>query len=134
MWLIEGEAEAEHARTFPPVLDDLQAIFALQIEVPKNAKLVWMLAHCVDRLQIDGLAQRARWMKHCGVDPGFRHPMQRVVHSIGGNLSVVRRHPGIFPKVDLRVDDQHLTTSILPPARGFKEQSAATVEDARAAG
>jgi hypothetical protein len=46
-------------------------------------------------------------MKHSRIDSGYRHLLQGVVHSIGGDLPVVRRHSGIFPKVDLRVDDHH---------------------------
>jgi hypothetical protein len=112
MRLIERETETEHTRSLPPVLDDIQSLFGLQIEVPENANLVRMLAHRVDRLYVDVLAQRARRMKHCRIDPGCRHLPQGVVHSIGGDLPVVRRHLGIFPKVDLRVDDHHY----LPPS------------------
>src|SRR5439155_19170816 len=37
--LVEREAEAEHARPLPPVLDDVAAVRRRQVEIPEDAEL-----------------------------------------------------------------------------------------------
>src|SRR5262245_63252557 len=57
--LVEGEAEAEHARPLPPVSDDVEPIWTLQVKIPQDAEFVRVLAHRVDRQLVDRLAERA---------------------------------------------------------------------------
>src|SRR5262252_943827 len=73
VWLVEGEAEAQHARPLPPVFDDVEPIRTLQVEIPQDTEFLWALARCLDRQRVHRLAQRAGWMEYCRVDPGLRH-------------------------------------------------------------
>src|SRR5690349_23155317 len=77
MRLIEREAKAEHARALPPVLDDILTIWALQVEMPQDAKLIRVPAHRLDRQHVDFLAERAGGMDHRGVDARLCHLLQR---------------------------------------------------------
>src|SRR5215470_9718625 len=54
--LVEGEAEAAHARPLPPVSDNVESIRALQVEIPQDAEFVRVLAHRFDRQRVDRLA------------------------------------------------------------------------------
>src|SRR5256885_8954815 len=101
MRLVKGETKAEHAGALPPVLDDRLAVWALQVEMPEDAEFVWMAADGLDRQLVHLLAERAGRMDHRRIDPGFRHLLKRVMHRVGRNLPVLRRHPGVFPDVDL---------------------------------
>jgi hypothetical protein len=67
----------------------------------ENAELVGMRPGGLDRLDIDGLAERAGRMQDRSIDPGLSHFLQRVVDIIGRDLSMMRRHPGVFPDVYL---------------------------------
>jgi hypothetical protein len=105
--LVEGEAEAEHARPLPPVFDDVEPIRVLQVEIPQDTECVRVLARRFDRERVDRLAKRAGRMDHRCIDPGRRHLLQGVVHREGRDLPVLRRHSGIFPEVYLCIDDLH---------------------------
>ena len=74
--------------------------------MPEDAELIGVRLDRRDRLPIDRLAERARRMDDRGVDPGLGHLLQGVVDTIGRDLAVLRRHPGVLPKVDLRIDDR----------------------------
>src|SRR5262249_55020469 len=109
--LVEGEPETEHARALAPVRDDLLAVGTLEIEMPEYAELVRMLAHCVDGLDVDRLAERAGRMDHRAIHAGRGHLGERIVDRIGRNLAMVGAHLGVLPEMDLRIDYQHLYSS-----------------------
>ena len=109
--LVEGEAEAEHAGPLAPIAHDLLAVRRLQIEMAEDAELVGMRLDRLDGELVDLLAQRAGRMNDRGIDAGLGHLLQRVVLRIGRDLPVMRRHPAVFPDVDLRIDDQHRVLS-----------------------
>ena len=120
MRLVEGETKAEHVGALSPVLDDRLAIRALQVEMPEDAEFFRVPADRLDRQLVDLLAERAGRMDHRRVDPGLRHLLQRVIHRIGRDLPMLRRHPGVFPDVDLGIDDRHrffLRSGFLPASR-----------------
>jgi hypothetical protein len=79
MWLVEREAETEHAGPLAPILNDVLAVRALQVEMPEDAELIGVPAHRLDGQLVDLLAQRAGWMYHRCVDSGLGHFLQRVV-------------------------------------------------------
>src|SRR5262249_27897703 len=102
-----------------PIADDLLLVGGFEVEMAEDAELVGMRLDRLDRLDVDRLAERRGRMQHRRIDPGFFHLGQRVVHIIGRNLPVMRRHLAVFPDVDLRIDDQHgflLDTASLRPA------------------
>ena len=99
--LVEREAETQHARPLPPVPDDVLAVRALQVEMPEDAELVRMRLYRLDRLHIDRFAQCAGRMNDRGIDPRLGHLLQGVVDVIGRDLPVLRRHPRVFPEMDL---------------------------------
>jgi hypothetical protein len=103
--------EAEHAGALAPVLDDLLSVRRLQIEMPENAEFVRVRLDRLDRELVDLLAQGGGRMDDGRVNPGLGHLLQRVVLRIGRDLPVMRRHPAVFPDVDLRIDDQHRVLS-----------------------
>ena len=111
MRLVEGEPETEHARPLPPVPDDLLAVRRLQVEIAEDAEFVGMGFDRFDRLHVRPLAEGAGRMDDRRVDPGLGHLLQRVIDIVGRDLAVLRRHPRVFPKVDLQIDDLHR----LPP-------------------
>src|SRR5712691_10028035 len=113
--LVEGKAEAEHARPLPPILDDVEPVRRRQIEIPEDAELVGMRFDRFDRQRVHRLAERAGRMEHRGIDPGLCHLLQRIFFRIGRDLPVMRRHLGVLPDVDLRIDDQHRTFSSVAP-------------------
>src|SRR5215472_17043573 len=117
MRLVEGEPKAAHAGALTPVLDDVLAIRALQIEIPEDAELVWMPADRLDRELVDLFTEGAGRVNHRRVDAVVSHLLQRVIHRVGWDLPVLRRHPGVFPNVDLGIDNLHrclLRFSFLP--------------------
>ena len=73
----------------------------LQVEIAEDAEFVRMGFDRLDRLHIRPLAERAGRMDHRRIDPGLRHLLQGVIHIIGRDLPVLRRHPGVFPEMDL---------------------------------
>ena len=107
MRLVEGEAETEHAGALPPIAHDLFAVWRLQIEMSEDAEFVGMRLDRLDGELVDPLTQRGGRMNDRGVDTGFGHLLQRVIFRIGRDLPVMRRHPAVFPDVNLRIDDQH---------------------------
>ena len=101
MRLIERETESEHARALPPVLDDVFLIRGLQVEIAEDAEFLRMGLDGLYRLNIGRFAKRAGRMNDRRVDPGLGHLFQRVVYIIGRDLPMLRRHPGVFPKMNL---------------------------------
>ena len=92
---------------------------ASQVEMAEDAELVGVRLDRLDRQHVDRLAERAGRMEHRRVDPGLRHLLQRIIHRIGRDLPVMRRHLGVFPDVDLRIDDQHGGCPLLVTAPGL---------------